>query len=85
MKDHFKSVILQSTGADSISEQEVIQELWSGYGKILRVRLEGTTAGSVVVKHIQAEGAKQHPRGWNTDIGHQRKLRSYEVETTWYE
>ncbi|MEM6805297.1 MAG: phosphotransferase, partial [Bacteroidota bacterium] len=24
------------------------------------------------------------PRGWNTDIGHQRKLKSYQVESNWY-
>lgn len=85
MKEAFKAVILQCTGADSITHQEVIQELWSGYGKILRVSLEGDPSSSVVVKYIQLDGAKQHPRGWNTDIGHQRKLRSYDVETTWYE
>jgi hypothetical protein len=85
MKEAFKDAILESTGADSISDQEVIQELWSGYGKILRMRISGTPARSVVAKYIQSEGAKSHPRGWNTDIGHQRKLRSYEVETTWYE
>jgi hypothetical protein len=28
---------------------------------------------------------KNHPRGWNNDIGHHRKLKSYEVETAWYE
>ncbi|MGA1115840.1 MAG: phosphotransferase, partial [Opitutales bacterium] len=26
-----------------------------------------------------------HPRGWNTDLSHQRKLKSYQVETNWYE
>jgi hypothetical protein len=85
MKEAFKAVILQSTGAHSIIDQEIIQELWSGYGKILRLKLEGSSTKSVVVKHVQSENAKQHPRGWNTDIGHQRKLRSYSVETTWYE
>ena len=85
MNNYFKDVILQSTGADSICGQEIIQDLWSGYGKILRVQIEGASTGCVVVKHIQAVGTKQHPRGWNTDIGHQRKLRSYDVETTWYD
>lgn len=85
MDQYFKEVVLQSTGADGITGQEVIQELWSGYGKIIRVGLEGSPHNSVVVKHVQSEKAKGHPRGWNTDIGHQRKLRSYEVETTWYE
>ncbi|MGN8224887.1 oxidoreductase family protein [Gracilimonas sp. BCB1] len=85
MNEMFKAVILECTGATSICDQEVIQELWSGYGKILRVYLEGASFSSVVVKHVQAEKAQGHPRGWNTDIGHQRKLKSYEVETNWYE
>lgn len=85
MNDYFKNVILQCTDTEAIGHQEEIQELWSGYGKIFRVKLEGGAASSVVVKLIQTEKAKDHPRGWNTVIGHQRKLRSYEVETTWYQ
>ena len=85
MNERFKTIILDCTGAESITDLEIIQELWSGYGEILRVHLAGHSNGSVVVKHIQSEQAKQHPRGWNTNIGHQRKLRSYEVETHWYE
>ena len=26
-----------------------------------------------------------HPRGWQTDLSHQRKARSYEIETHWYQ
>ncbi|SHI72717.1 oxidoreductase family protein [Algibacter luteus] len=85
MNEHFKSIILQNTGASSLFEKEVIQELWSGYGKIIRVALKNSTLDSVVVKHVQLPKRHNHPRGWNTDIGHQRKLKSYEVETTWYE
>ena len=85
MNDYFKSVIRQCTGASSLSEKETIQELWSGYGKILRVGLEHASVESVVVKHVQLPIEKNHPRGWNTDIGHQRKVKSYQVETKWYE
>jgi len=84
MNEYFKSVILQKTGATSLIVKEVIQELWSGYGKILRVGLEQASVESVVVKHVQLPNNINHPRGWNTDIGHQRKLKSYQVETTWY-
>lgn len=87
MNEYSRSVILQSTGASSLVEQEVIQALWSGYGKIQRVGLKNAAVESVVVKHVQTPGASAdspHPRGWNTDIGHQRKLKSYQVETTWY-
>lgn len=85
MNDYFKSVILQRTGASSLFEKEVIQELWSGYGKIIRVGLENASLESVIVKHVQLPIYKNHPRGWNTDIGHQRKVKSYKVEATWYD
>ena len=60
----------------------VIQELWSGYGQILRLRLDGDS--EVVVKHIRMAATANHPRGWNSDLSHQRKLKSYQVETAWY-
>ena len=85
MNSYFKSIILQKTGASSLFEKEVIQELWSGYGKIIRFGLKDASAKSVIVKHVQLPNKKNHPRGWNSDIGHQRKLKSYQVETTWYE
>jgi len=85
MNEYFTSAILQCTGATSITRQQVIQELWSGYGTIQRVFLAGGSVSSVVVKHVQLPNDQQHPRGWNTDIGHQRKVRSYQVETHWYE
>ncbi len=60
-----------------------VQSLWSGYGSIDRIGLEGTDVQSVIVKHVKP-GDGGHPRGWNTDLSHQRKLKSYQVETHWY-
>jgi hypothetical protein len=85
MNEYFKSIILQKTGASSLFKKEMIQELWSGYGKIMRVGLENASVDSVVIKHVQIPLDKKHPRGWNTDIGHQRKVKSYKIETTWYD
>ena len=85
MNEYFRSIILQQTGASSLIEKEVIQELWSGYGKIIRIGLEDAAFDSVVVKHVQLPKNTNHPHGWNSDIGHQRKLKSYQVETKWYE
>ena len=85
MNEYFRSIILKSTGASSLSDKEMIQQLWSGYGKIMRVGLENAAVESVVVKHVQIPVDKNHPRGWNTDIGHQRKVKSYQVETKWYD
>ena len=84
MNEYFRSVILRHTGASSLYEASIIQELWSGYGKIIRIGLENAAVDSVVVKHVQWPSIHNHPRGWRTDIGHQRKLKSYSVESTWY-
>jgi len=84
MRDDFLELIRQAGEATSIELVEGIQELWSGYGAILRYRLHGAPRKSVVVKHVRYPQQGEHPRGWNTDLSHQRKLRSYQVETAWY-
>ncbi len=85
MDKHFEAVIINATGAKALFEIEVIQSLWSGYGKVVRYGLKDCSIKSVVVKHVQLPDQVKHPRGWNTDISHQRKLHSYQVETAWYE
>lgn len=79
-------------GAGGVLETELVQSLWSGYGQIVRLRLDGWSQGStVIVKHIappipQAGSAvPANPRGWSGDIAHGRKIRSYEVESNWYQ
>ena len=65
--------------------RQKIQSLWSGYGSILRVKLSGYFREYVIVKHVNPPNASNHPRGWNSNISHDRKLKSYEVEKHWYE
>ena len=77
--------MLAATGARRLVSRELVQSLWSGYGQIVRCTLAGGTMSSIIVKDVQWSIPNQHPRGWATDRSHQRKLRSYEVETTWYE
>lgn len=77
--------ILQITGAASITAVESVQTLWSGYGEIRRYQLAGGNFPSVIVKHIQWPDQSNHPRGWNTETSHLRKLKSYQVEKIWYE
>ena len=84
MNSVFKSFILDKTGATDLIEKEIIQELWSGYGKIIRINLINSSLQSVVIKHIKFPQKRIHPRGWNSDFGHNRKLKSYKVETNWY-
>jgi hypothetical protein len=84
MNKHFQSVLLQSTKAKEVLRIEEIQSLWSGYGKIMRFYLKDAEMKSVVVKHVRLPEKNKHPRGWNSDLSHQRKLKSYRVETDWY-
>ena len=80
----FTETILQKTGAVSYAVEEVLQELWSGYGQILRLRLEGGDYATLIAKLIVLPEKVTHPRGWNTRLSHQRKKRSYQVESSWY-
>lgn len=77
-------IVLSATGAHTIDNSTVIQSLWSGYGNIVRLELSGGSYSSVILKHIKLPDAGNHPRGWNTGLSHQRKIRSYQVEAHWY-
>ena len=70
--------IANACGASSARVEERIQSLWSGYGEIVRVGLDGAEVASVVVKVVRP------PRARGRDEGHARKCRSYTVETAWY-
>jgi len=85
MNDDFLEITRQACNADSIYKIEDIQSLWSGYGKIMRYGLNGSAFHSVIVKHVNFPDQHNHPRGWNTDLSHQRKVHSYQVETLWYQ
>jgi hypothetical protein len=73
--------LLRQVGYQPIEE---IQSLWSGYGQVVRCFSQQLNR-PVVIKVVAPEGKTKHPRGWNTDIGHQRKLRSYQVESNFYQ
>jgi len=85
VKADLQSFILSATRASEILAVETIQTLWSGYGNLMRIRLQDATLKSIIVKEIQLDESNGHPKGWNTNIGHQRKLKSYEVESIWYQ
>ncbi len=79
------NTVLSATEAQTICNATVIQSLWSGYGEIVRLELEGSNHPSVILKHIKLPESDSHPRGWNTGRSHQRKIRSYQVEAHWYQ
>lgn len=67
----------------NITKTQTVQALWSGYGEIARYQSPKLNT-SIIVKHIAPAKNTTHPRGWNTNNSHQRKLRSYEIETNFY-
>ncbi|MGB0646566.1 MAG: inositol monophosphatase family protein [Bradymonadia bacterium] len=79
-----KARILSITGGSSIEREELIQPLWNDYGRLSRVFIAGSTRSSIIVKQIRVPKHASHPRGFATSLSHQRKLRSYEVESAWY-
>lgn len=84
MDKHIENIILKSTKAKAITKTEIIQSLWSGYGQIMRCTLKGSHYKTIVAKHIKGPNANNHPRGWNTNLSHQRKLKSYQIEIEFY-
>jgi len=84
IKKPIEETICRFTQAKRAVREQVLQPLWSGYGEIARYTLQGCEPLSVVIKHIALPETLAHPRGWHTDTGHQRKLRSYAVEAEWY-
>ena len=76
------SFVIRATGARSVRVESRVQTLWEGYGEILRVRLEGSSSPSAVVKWVRPPSAPSHQAALRS---HMRKLRSYDVELAWYE
>ena len=85
MSEAIDDVVLRLLGAGAVAQRETIQRLWSGYGEIVKLSLSDSPIASVVVKHVFLPAKDEHPRGWNTDLSHARKLRSYAVEMAWYQ
>ena len=84
MEKLLNNYLLELTKAKHILSTEDVQELWSGYGKIIRVYLLGSKYDSIIVKKIHFPNQNNHPKGWNTSASHDRKIKSYRIEKEWY-
>lgn len=78
MNRNIENFILEKTNANSILESRLIQSLWSGYGELLKVKLDSKNISNAVIKYIVL------PLKFNNSISHQRKVKSYQVEMNWY-
>jgi hypothetical protein len=83
---NIERLLLSLFKAKEIRKLERVQSLWSNYGSIDRYYLDKEPK-SVIIKEIKIPVAETqgHPRGWNTQASHNRKIRSYEVEWKWYQ
>lgn len=83
------SWLKQGFNLDEVSSGQQIQSLWSGYGDIVQFKLLQKTSdndvpSSVIAKWVSPPTHVKHPRGWQSDLAHQRKLSSYLVEKNAY-
>ncbi|WP_166424192.1 phosphotransferase [Paraglaciecola sp. 20A4] len=63
---------------------QTLQKLWSNYGEIARY-YSPKCDKNIIVKHIKPPSKVNHPRGWHSDVGHQRKVDSYRIEADFYQ
>lgn len=76
------TMLTQEFKPSNIKFIETVQSLWSGYGNITRYCIDDE---SVIVKTIDINTQQlEHPRGWQTDFAHQRKVSSYQNECIFY-
>lgn len=84
--DPLERIVCQIIGAKCATRRERIQSLWSGYGELVRMTLEGASVSDVVVKHVAPPSVSRRGRQLEDSVtSHARKLRSYAVEMHWYE
>jgi hypothetical protein len=86
MRVLLQEIIHQTNKDFKLIDFHAIQKLWSGYGQLIRATVStDDETKSFIIKFIQPESNSGHPCGWNTDISHQRKIKSYQVEMNWYQ
>lgn len=67
-----------------VIKSETVQALWSDYGEIARYFSPKHATAYIVKSITPPDQLTHHPRGWNTQKSHERKLVSYQVETAFY-
>lgn len=75
MLKEIEDIIIRETHSNKILNIELIQKLWGGYGELSRVTLD---TKSIIIKLIK------FPKNIESNISHQRKVKSYSVENDWY-
>ncbi|MDN3651800.1 phosphotransferase [Thalassotalea ponticola] len=84
MSNSSQALLQRYLQQQQLSQSQLLQSLWSGYGKIVRY-YNSQDDVSVVAKQIQLPDTLNHPRGWSSNTSHQRKVTSYQVERDFYQ
>ena len=84
LSKNIQKFILEKTNSSQVISVECIQNLWSGYGKILKVHLDSKERKSIIVKLVSIPEKTNHPRGWDSEVSNLRKIKSYQVENCFY-
>lgn len=79
------SQILEKTNSSEILEVHFIQALWNDFGELNRVILNNDQVILKLIKFPTQNSSTPHPHGWNSDLGFERKRRSYQIESLWYQ
>lgn len=69
--------VCEHTGARQVAERHLIQRLWGGCGDLWRLRLDGDSQGTVILKEIRFPTDSR-------SMSDARKRRSYLAEENWY-
>lgn len=76
-----KAFIEKKFPNESWLDYEVVQPLWSNYGEISRWF---SASKSIITKYIHPPSKQNHPKGWDGNVGHARKIKSYKIEEHFY-
>ena len=60
MEKYINNDVLIRFNASAAELDEVVQELWSGYGQLLRYKLHDAEINSLIVKKIDLSSVKDH-------------------------
>ncbi|KAG9393537.1 DUF1679 domain-containing protein [Carpediemonas membranifera] len=72
-------IICHALKSDKYSASKRVQTLWEGYGSIERItNIRNGVCPTAIIKHVRLK------QGRDSSVGHQRKRRSYIVETEFY-
>lgn len=82
--DSTAAILAELLNTSQVHKLESLQALWSGYGEIARYQ-DIDRDHSFIVKTVNPTNIQKHPRNWNSNKSHQRKLSSYHNERLFYQ